>query len=175
MVFSQAESSIWANLNIKLNIWPSPTNRQFVIYLYIVLHYSCHISNVHSFHVALFSYYTFSILHFSCIPHVPGCFFNISLFSCYIFFIMDFSIFHSFMLLSSLLHSFQVLLFSVHTFFMLNVLLVLLCKDIKRLTLSWRRPLSYRKQSIDLLCKSMNWYLYDNGLRHERVKFALRI
>ena len=26
------------------------------------------------------------------------------------------------------------------------------------LTLSWRRPLSYR-----------NWFLYDNGLRHERV------
>ena len=34
------------------------------------------------------------------------------------------------------------------------------------LTLSWRRPLSYRNQSIDLLCK---WFLYDNGLRHERV------
>ena len=37
------------------------------------------------------------------------------------------------------------------------------------LTLSWRRPLSYRNQSIDLLCKSMDWFLYDNGLRHERV------
>ena len=31
------------------------------------------------------------------------------------------------------------------------------------LTLSWRRPLSYRNQSID-------WFLYDNVLRHERVK-----
>ena len=30
--------------------------------------------------------------------------------------------------------------------------------------------LSYRNQSIDLLCKSMDWFLYDNGLRHERVK-----
>ena len=30
-------------------------------------------------------------------------------------------------------------------------------------------PLSYRNQSIDLLCKSMDWFLYDNGLRHERV------
>ena len=39
-----------------------------------------------------------------------------------------------------------------------------------QLTLSWRRPLSYRNQSIDLLCKSMNWFLYDNSLRHERVK-----
>ena len=40
-------------------------------------------------------------------------------------------------------------------------------------------PLSYRNQSIDLPCKTMNWFLYDNGLRHERVnlnfslKFAL--
>ena len=38
------------------------------------------------------------------------------------------------------------------------------------LTLSWRRPLSYRNQSIDLQDKSMDWLLYDNGLRHERVE-----
>ena len=38
------------------------------------------------------------------------------------------------------------------------------------LTLSWRRSLSYRNQSIDLLRKSMDWFLFDNGLRHERVK-----
>ena len=38
------------------------------------------------------------------------------------------------------------------------------------LTLSWRRPLSYRNQSIDMLCKSVDWSLYGNGLRHERVK-----
>ena len=38
------------------------------------------------------------------------------------------------------------------------------------LTLSWRRPVSYRNQSIDLRSKSMNWFLYDIGLRHERVK-----
>ena len=25
------------------------------------------------------------------------------------------------------------------------------------------RPLSYRNQSIDLRCKSMDWFLYDNG------------
>ena len=37
------------------------------------------------------------------------------------------------------------------------------------LTLSWRRPLSYRNQPIDLRSKSMDWFLYDNGLRHERV------
>ena len=35
--------------------------------------------------------------------------------------------------------------------------------------LLWPRPLSYRNQSIDLLSKSIDWFLYDNGLRHERV------
>ena len=34
------------------------------------------------------------------------------------------------------------------------------------LTLLWRRPLSYRNQSIDLQSK----FLYANGLLHERVK-----
>ena len=38
------------------------------------------------------------------------------------------------------------------------------------LTFSRRRPLSYRNQSIDLLRKSLDWFLYDNGLRYERVK-----
>ena len=38
------------------------------------------------------------------------------------------------------------------------------------LTLLWRRLLSCRNQSIDLLPKSMDWFLYDNGLRHERAK-----
>ena len=37
------------------------------------------------------------------------------------------------------------------------------------LTLSWWGPLSYRNQSIDLQSKSMDWFLYDKGLRHERV------
>ena len=50
--------------------------------------------------------------------------------------------------------------------------------------ITWRRPLSYRNQSIDLLRKSMDWFLYDNGmdwflydngLRHERVKYMPRI
>ena len=39
-----------------------------------------------------------------------------------------------------------------------------------QLTLSWRRPLSYRNRSTDLQSKSMDWFLNDNGLRHERVK-----
>ena len=43
------------------------------------------------------------------------------------------------------------------------------------LTLTRRRPISYRNQSIDLLRKSMDWFLYDNGLRHERVKLRMRI
>ena len=37
------------------------------------------------------------------------------------------------------------------------------------LTLSWRKSLSSRKQSIDL--QSKNWFLYDRDLRHERLKF----
>ena len=41
------------------------------------------------------------------------------------------------------------------------------------LTLSWRRPLSYRNQSTDLLRKSVDWFLYENGPRHERVNEAL--
>ena len=41
--------------------------------------------------------------------------------------------------------------------------------SLSMLTLSLRRPLSHRNQSIDLLCKSVDWFLHDNGLRHERV------
>ena len=39
------------------------------------------------------------------------------------------------------------------------------------LTLSRRMPVSYSNQSIDLRSKSMDWFLYDNGLRLEKVKF----
>ena len=42
------------------------------------------------------------------------------------------------------------------------------------LTLSWRRPLSYRNQSLDLLCKLMDWFLYDIGLCHERVNLTFQ-
>ena len=44
-----------------------------------------------------------------------------------------------------------------------------LCPFLLYLSLLWRRPLSYRNQSIDLLRKSMDSFLYDNGHRHERV------
>ena len=37
------------------------------------------------------------------------------------------------------------------------------------LTLSWRRSLSYRNQSTDLPCKSIDWFLYDRDLCHEKV------
>ena len=42
------------------------------------------------------------------------------------------------------------------------------------LTLSWRRPLSYKNQFIDLLFKSVDWFLYNNALHHERVKLFLK-
>ena len=38
------------------------------------------------------------------------------------------------------------------------------------LTLSQRRPISYRNQSIDLQSKSMDWFLHDIGFRRERIK-----
>ena len=38
------------------------------------------------------------------------------------------------------------------------------------LALSWRRPYSCRNQSTDSLRNSMDWFLYDDGFRHERVK-----
>ena len=40
----------------------------------------------------------------------------------------------------------------------------------KYLTLSWRRSLSCRNQVINLLCKSLGWFLYDRDFRHERVR-----
>ena len=43
------------------------------------------------------------------------------------------------------------------------------------LTLSWRRPSSCRNQSIHLLCKSVDWFLYGNGLRHARAKASFHI
>ena len=37
------------------------------------------------------------------------------------------------------------------------------------LTLSLRRSLLFRNQFIDLLCKSVDWFLYGRDLRHEIV------
>ena len=38
------------------------------------------------------------------------------------------------------------------------------------LTLSWRRFLSYKNQAIDLLSKSMDLFLYDRDVCHEKIK-----
>ena len=53
---------------------------------------------------------------------------------------------------------------------------LMLVKESNRtlLTLSWRRPLSYRNQFIDLLRKLIDWFVYDNGHRHERVNYFLK-
>ena len=37
-------------------------------------------------------------------------------------------------------------------------------------TFPWRRSLPYSNQSIGFQSKSMDWFLYDRYLRHERVK-----
>ena len=42
-----------------------------------------------------------------------------------------------------------------------------------KLTLSWRRSLSYKNQSTNLKGRSMDWFLYDRDLRHERAKYML--
>ena len=38
------------------------------------------------------------------------------------------------------------------------------------LTLSWQKPLTLRNHIIDLQRKSMDWFLYDTDLCHERIK-----
>ena len=43
------------------------------------------------------------------------------------------------------------------------------------LILSWQVSLSYRNQSINLLWKSMDWFLYDRNSHYERVKGILMI
>ena len=43
-------------------------------------------------------------------------------------------------------------------------------KVLFHLILSWRRSLSYRNQFIGLQSKSVEWFQYDRGFRHERVK-----
>ena len=112
---------------MNFTIWPSPINRSYVIHLYTIKQYFLHISNIHSFHVALFSFYTFFILHF--------------------FFILHISMLQSFMLLSSSLHYFQVPLFSCCIFSMLYFFLVVLSKSIKRLSFT----ILYIKSLIETL------------------------
>ena len=44
---------------------------------------------------------------------------------------------------------------------------------IQSLTLSWWRSLSHRNQSIDLLCKSMDWFRYNKDLHHEWLSLII--
>ena len=46
---------------------------------------------------------------------------------------------------------------------------------LKQLTLSWQKSLSYRNKYIDLQSKSVDWFLYDRDLCHERVNDILFI
>ena len=57
----------------------------------------------------------------------------------------------------------------------LSIILFCLAFTVKTLTLSWWRSLSYRNQFINLLCKSMDWFLYDWVLCRERVNLLLQI
>ena len=43
------------------------------------------------------------------------------------------------------------------------------------LTHASQSPLSFRNQHIDLLCKSMDWFLFDRNLRSERAKSVRNI
>ena len=42
-------------------------------------------------------------------------------------------------------------------------------------SLSWQWLPSYRNQSIDLLCKSMDWFICDRDFHHQRVKWEFTI
>ena len=48
----------------------------------------------------------------------------------------------------------------------LSMVLAVDVRWLGNLALSWRRRLPYGNQSIDLLHNSMDWFLYDSGLRH---------
>ena len=48
--------------------------------------------------------------------------------------------------------------------------------EVFSLTLWWRRPLSYSiSYSYHLRSKSMDWFLYDNALCHERVNRSIQV
>ena len=73
--------------------------------------------------------------------------------------------------------SFFVLFISITFYLIKNVkwidIYVMMSCDLSHLTPLWRRSLSYRNQFIDLLCKSMDWFLDDRDLHHERVNQVL--
>ena len=56
---------------------------------------------------------------------------------------------------------------SILIFAWMSILLTCFCYyDIKAIF----KSLSYRNQAIDLLCKSVDWFLYDRDFCHGRVK-----
>ena len=57
---------------------------------------------------------------------------------------------------------------------MIRALLLCWLVVLSYVTLSWRRSLSCRNQSIDLQSKSIDWFLYDRDLRHERVIYSVQ-
>ena len=64
--------------------------------------------------------------------------------------------------------------FNYFAFMHYDIRMKLRCQYVlKSLTLSRRRPLSYRNQSTDLRSKSMDWFLYDNSLRLEGLRVGL--
>ena len=105
---------------MNFTIWSSPINRWHVTHLYTTKQYFLHISNVHSFHVALFSFYTFFILHFSCIPLFSYCtFFSFSKIAHFHVAIFHVTLFLIALFPSStlfMLHFFHAVLFSCCTF-----------------------------------------------------------
>ena len=97
---------------MNFTIWSRAINRRYGIHLHTTKQYFLHNSKIHSFHAALFSFYTFFISHFSCIP----LFSHIALFHAAIFHVTLFLV----ALLSSstllMLHFFHAVLFSCCTF-----------------------------------------------------------
>ena len=77
----------------------------------------------------------------------------------------------TFMIIPPTLSIAKLLICGIRLSWLLNLKLTSNTLQIWVLTLSWRGPLSYRNQSIDLQSKSVDWFLYYNGLRHERVKW----
>ena len=70
---------------------------------------------------------------------------------------------------SNFIYSFLVPKQSLLEIVLLDWLFCIVLTNYITLTLSWWRSISYRNQFIDLLCKSVDWFLCDTDLRHERV------
>ena len=56
-----------------------------------------------------------------------------------------------------------------------RILLQIMIQEDHLTLFSWRRSLSYKNQSTNLFCKSMDWFLYYREFRHERVKIDEKV